>query len=63
MRRVIKRTAIGLMVVLAAALSAGAPLHAETYPSRALTIISPHPVGVATDILARALARQVVGRP
>jgi tripartite-type tricarboxylate transporter receptor subunit TctC len=55
MRRVIKRTAIGLMVVLAAALSAGAPLHAETYPSRALTIISPHPVGVATDILARAL--------
>ncbi|HEY1614913.1 MAG TPA: tripartite tricarboxylate transporter substrate-binding protein [Rhizomicrobium sp.] len=55
MRRVITRTAIGLMVALAAALAAGAPLHAETYPSRAITIISPHPVGVATDILARAL--------
>jgi tripartite-type tricarboxylate transporter receptor subunit TctC len=39
---------------------------AEDYPSRPIKIVSPHPVGVATDILARALAlklNQSLGQP
>ena len=32
------------------------PAHADEYPSRAIKIVSPHPPGVATDVLGRALA-------
>lgn len=56
MRSAVKALAIGLLFALAAAI---APLHAENYPSRAITVISPHPVGVATDILARALGEKL----
>jgi tripartite-type tricarboxylate transporter receptor subunit TctC len=35
---------------------------AESYPDRAIRIISPHPVGVATDILGRALAENFSAR-
>jgi tripartite-type tricarboxylate transporter receptor subunit TctC len=58
-RSVVKSLAIRLTVALAAAVAANAPLRAENYPSRAITIISPHPVGVATDILARALGERL----
>lgn len=52
MHNVIRGLAVGLTFAIAVA---AAPLHAQTYPSRTITVISPHPVGVATDILARAL--------
>jgi tripartite-type tricarboxylate transporter receptor subunit TctC len=32
---------------------------AETFPSRGIKIISPHPPGVATDVLGRALAQRL----
>jgi tripartite-type tricarboxylate transporter receptor subunit TctC len=48
-----------LLIAFAAAAITAMPLRAETYPSRAITIISPHPVGVATDILARALGEKL----
>jgi tripartite-type tricarboxylate transporter receptor subunit TctC len=38
------------------------PLAAEDYPARTIRIISPHPVGVATDILGRALAEKLSAR-
>src|SRR3954463_1816365 len=37
-------------------LSVTAAVKAEEYPNRVIRIISPHPPGVATDILGRALA-------
>jgi tripartite-type tricarboxylate transporter receptor subunit TctC len=55
MRHVITGIAIRVLAAFAIAPAAVAPVCAQTYPSRAITIISPHPVGVATDILARAL--------
>jgi tripartite-type tricarboxylate transporter receptor subunit TctC len=48
-----------LLIAFAVATITAMPLKAETYPSRAITIISPHPVGVATDILARALGEKL----
>jgi tripartite-type tricarboxylate transporter receptor subunit TctC len=51
----IKGFAVRAAAALAIAAMAIAPLRAENYPSRTITVISPHPVGVATDILARAL--------
>ena len=54
MRYVIKCLAVQALAAFAI-VAAVAPLHAENYPARAITIISPHPVGVATDFLARAL--------
>lgn len=51
--------------LLGAALATGASVHdswAETYPDRTIRIISPHPVGVATDILGRALAEKFAAR-
>jgi tripartite-type tricarboxylate transporter receptor subunit TctC len=49
---------------IVAVLTCGAA--AEDYPVRPIKIVSPHPVGVATDILARALAlklNQSLGQP
>ena len=41
---------------LVALVLAATPAAADEYPSRTIKIISPHPVGVATDIIGRALA-------
>jgi tripartite-type tricarboxylate transporter receptor subunit TctC len=38
------------------ALAITAPAQAEDYPNRSIKIVSPHPAGVATDVLGRALA-------
>jgi tripartite-type tricarboxylate transporter receptor subunit TctC len=48
-----------LLAAFALSAVAVTPLKAENYPSRPITIISPHPVGVATDILARALGAKL----
>src|SRR3954469_24441711 len=37
-------------------LSMSAAVEAEEYPNRVIRVVSPHPPGVATDILGRALA-------
>ena len=53
-------------VVAAIAALMASDASAEDYPSRPIKIVSPHPVGVATDILARALAlklSQSLGQP
>src|SRR5262249_42851002 len=54
------RIIVGLALLLGA-IGIG-PLAAEDYPARTIRIISPHPVGVATDILGRALAEKLQAR-
>ncbi len=58
---------LGKAVFFAALIAlASARAQAEDYPSRTIKIVSPHPVGVATDILGRALAaklQQSMGQP
>jgi tripartite-type tricarboxylate transporter receptor subunit TctC len=54
------------LIALAIAAIVAFDAAAEDYPSRPIKIVSPHPVGVATDILARALAlklNQSLGQP
>jgi putative tricarboxylic transport membrane protein len=55
MRHAIRGAALRVLAAFAIASAAVAPVRAQTYPLRTITVISPHPVGVATDILARAL--------
>ena len=38
------------------ALANAAPAQADDYPNRTIKIVTPHPAGVATDVLGRALA-------
>lgn len=55
-----------LFAVLAIATVAACTARAEDYPTRPIKIVSPHPVGVATDILGRALALKLnesLGQP
>jgi tripartite-type tricarboxylate transporter receptor subunit TctC len=59
MRHAVNALVRRLLIAFAAAAITAMPLRAETYPSRAITVISPHPVGVATDILARALGEKL----
>src|SRR6478609_6989747 len=44
------------LALLLAACAFMSPAHPDEYPSRAIKIVSPHPPGVATDVLGRALA-------
>jgi tripartite-type tricarboxylate transporter receptor subunit TctC len=48
-----------LLSAFAIAAAMVSPVQAEDYPARPITIISPHPVGVATDVLARALGEKL----
>jgi len=50
MRRILKT------LVCLFALAIAAPAQAEDYPNRTIKIVTPHPAGVATDVLGRALA-------
>ncbi len=59
MKHVIKALVRRLLAALTLSVVAVTPLKAENYPSRSITIISPHPVGIATDILARALGEKL----
>jgi tripartite-type tricarboxylate transporter receptor subunit TctC len=62
----LRRHLAPLVAVLAAAAPITAPAHTETYPDHTIRIVSPHPVSVATDILARALAQRLsesLGQP
>src|SRR4051794_38295155 len=55
-----------LFAVSAITAVAACTARAEDYPTRPIKIVSPHPVGVATDILGRALALKLnesLGRP
>ena len=55
-----------LFAVLAITAVAACTARAEDYPTRPIKIVSPHPVGVATDILGRALALKLnesLGQP
>jgi tripartite-type tricarboxylate transporter receptor subunit TctC len=54
-RGLVSRTLHSALIV-AATLATAFGAAAEDYPTRTVRIVSPHPVGVATDILARALA-------
>ncbi|MCC6778992.1 MAG: tripartite tricarboxylate transporter substrate binding protein [Hyphomicrobiales bacterium] len=50
----------------AALLLLAAPLAAEEFPTRPIKIVSPHPPGVATDVIGRALASRLgdpLGQP
>ena len=48
-----------LLLLSLACLAAGAPVRAQDYPSRAVTIIVPLAPGGGTDLLARVLAEQL----
>jgi tripartite-type tricarboxylate transporter receptor subunit TctC len=65
MRRLIIAT--GLTVLAGTALAAStAAVQAQTYPSRAITIMVPFPPGGSTDVVARIMAermRPVLGQP
>lgn len=55
-----------LLVALAVALSSFAAAHAQTYPSRPVTLIVPYPAGGPSDTLARVLVEQLrttLGQP
>ena len=48
------------------ALAITAPAQADDYPNRTIKIVTPHPAGVATDVLGRALAGKLsleLGQP
>src|SRR5215213_3106622 len=57
----------GLLVSAAIASLSGIPAaFPEDYPTRLIRIVSPHPAGVATDVLGRALAQRLtetLGQP
>ena len=56
----------GWAISLIAILAVASPLRAQDYPSRLIRIVSPHPAGIATDILARAMADKLsasLGQP
>ncbi len=58
------RVCLAAAVAIAAAVTSAAM--AENYPDRSIRIISPHPVGVATDVIGRALALKLqdnLGQP
>src|SRR5262249_25011053 len=55
------------VVTVALALTAsGASVHAQTYPSRPITLVVPFPPGGSTDVVARIMAermRPLLGQP
>ena len=53
-------TALGLAVLAAFALASGSV--AETYPSRTVTLVVPYPAGGLSDVVARAVARDLQER-
>ena len=58
----------GFLLTLASIFSValGSPLHAQTFPSRPITIVAPFPAGGPIDVVARLLAermREQIGQP
>jgi tripartite-type tricarboxylate transporter receptor subunit TctC len=47
--------------VLACVLSAGTPVHAQSYPNRTIKLVVPFPAGGATDNAARLVAQRLQG--
>jgi tripartite-type tricarboxylate transporter receptor subunit TctC len=56
MRRLLGRLGLQFVVVIVSAFWVASNAHAQDYPNSLIRIISPHPTGVATDLLARAIA-------
>jgi tripartite-type tricarboxylate transporter receptor subunit TctC len=55
-----------LVAVLVLIVSSPSGAHAETYPDRPVKLLSIHPVGITTDLLARALGQRLgdeLGKP
>jgi tripartite-type tricarboxylate transporter receptor subunit TctC len=66
--RTLLRCSLAAIVGLGLAASSGWPhdAWAQDYPSRVIRIVSPHPPGIATDVLGRALAQKLneaLGQP
>jgi tripartite-type tricarboxylate transporter receptor subunit TctC len=59
LKSVMLKSAVVTLCACAAFVVLALPAHAEQFPSRGIKIISPHPPGVATDILGRALAQKL----
>ena len=53
------RFAICALIALLAPLALAAAANAQTFPSRAVTLINPYPPGGGADVVARALAREL----
>jgi tripartite-type tricarboxylate transporter receptor subunit TctC len=68
MMRTLLRCSLAVIVGFGLVVSAGWPqdARAQDYPSRVIRIVSPHPPGIATDVLGRALAQKLneaLGQP
>ncbi len=50
-------TCLVVIVALASGLQLGSPAEAQTYPTKPVTMIVPHPPGAATDGIARGVAQ------
>lgn len=55
-RRARRRTLLRGLATVLAACCAAPTAHAQTWPARAITIVSPYPAGGITDILSRTVA-------
>lgn len=58
--------ALRAAMLIAIAVFASAPVHADDYPSRPVLLIVPYPPGASTDITARIMAEQmseILGQP
>lgn len=61
-----RRALLCLVPVLAAAVAVAAPVHADDYPTRPVTMVVPYAAGGGLDVLARTLAvhlSQSLGKP
>jgi tripartite-type tricarboxylate transporter receptor subunit TctC len=61
MRRFVRLPGLSVLSALAAMLGVcvASVTWAQDYPSRVIRIVSPHPPGIATDVLGRALAQKL----
>lgn len=60
-RDMLKGAAVLLGAAAMALVSSAAPVLAETYPSKPVTIVVPFPPGGSTDLLARQIAEKISG--
>ncbi len=54
-----KRLVLSVATLLALALPAAAPVSAQIYPSRTVSVVVPFPAGGSVDVVARLLVQKL----